>query len=243
MKVKRRLTQWRVAKPLTASPKRAIVSFTFDDFPKSAATTGAQIIENAGGKACFYACTGMAGTHNDTGQLFDAADIHRLLSSGHEIGAHTQTHLDCAGATVRAAMKDIEENIVALEAMGASEPITQFAYPYGETRSDLKRALPDKFAAVRGVLAGVNKKGSDLMQLRSMELTPDSATTERAAEAITEAARRPAWVIVFTHDVRTHPSPYGVTPDALSHLVNLAKQSGAALLTPSQALAEIMAQE
>lgn len=243
MKIKRRMTQWRVATPLPASPRRVIVSFTFDDFPKSAAESGAEIIEKVGGKACFYACTGMAGTRNETGQLFDASDIQRLLDAGHEIGAHTQSHLDCANAPVDTALKDIAANLHALKAMGANEPITQFAYPYGETRFDLKRTLPDRFEAVRGVLAGVNTKGSDLIQLRSMELTPDSTTTDRAAKAIKAAARAPAWIIIFTHDVRSDPSPYGTTPDALAYLANLAIENGAALLTPSQALAEIMAPE
>ncbi len=243
MKVKRRMTQWRVAKPLTANPRRAIVSFTFDDFPKSAAETGAAIIEEAGGKACFYACTGMAETRNETGQIFDASDIQRLLAAGHEIGAHTQSHLDCAVSPVATALNDIAANLDALKAMGVHKPITQFAYPFGETRYDLKRALPGKFTAVRGVLAGVNTKGSDLMQLRSMELTPDRKTTDRAAKAIIAASTDPAWVIIFTHDVGDTPSPYGTTPEALKYLANLATDNGAALLTPSQALAEIMAHE
>ena len=47
-RIRRRLTQWRVAAPLARSPKRPMVTFSFDDFPKSAATNGASIIESVG---------------------------------------------------------------------------------------------------------------------------------------------------------------------------------------------------
>ena len=240
-KLARRMTQWRVAKPLPAAPRRAIVSFTFDDFPVSAATTGADIIEAAGGKATYYACTGMAGTRNETGDLFTAADIVRLAAKGHEIAGHTISHLDCAKAFKGKVMADVNANLAALKQMGHAAPVTQFAYPFGETHIGVKQALVPHFRAARGVLAGVNTKGSDLMQLRALELDANDWTTGRAAKAIEAAAKTPAWVVIFTHDVRSDHSTYGTTPEALTRLTTLARDTGAALLTMSAALDEIEA--
>jgi len=241
-KIRRRLTQWRPAERLGAAPERAIVTFTFDDFPKSAADTGAEIVEAAGGKATYYACTGMAGSVNATGELFTDIDLAALTKAGHEIGAHTDSHIDCAKALRSEILSNVDANLARLKEMGHTAPVTQFAYPYGETRMDIKRAMTCKFEACRGILAGVNGEGSDLMQLRAMELEPGDWTTKRAAAAIEAAARTPTWIVIFTHDVRETPSDYGTTPDALISLARQARDSGAAILNMSDALAEIRGQ-
>lgn len=242
-KIARRLTRWSVAKPLEAAPKQSFICFTFDDFPKSAADTGADILDEAGAKGCFYACTGMAGTANQTGDLFDAGDLKALTAAGHEIGAHTQSHLDCARADTATVLADIDTNLARLSAMGHDYPVTQFAWPYGETRAGLKPQLASRFEASRGVLAGPNRKGSDLMQLSAYELDETQASIERAAAAIDKAAREPAWLFIFTHDVRERHSPWGTRPTALRRLVRLARDTGAALVTPSMALAAIRGKE
>lgn len=238
-KITRRLTQLRAASPMSRSPSRAIVSFTFDDFPKSAVDTGADILDGANAKGCYYACTGLAKKVNATGTLFDENDLNNLHAAGHEIGAHTHNHLDCSQNPVTTVLDDIQRNLNTLKEMGHTAPITQFAYPYGETKYTLKKALIPLFPSVRGILPGVNGRGSDLMQLRAMELTPDSSTTDRAAAAIEAAANDPKWIIIFTHDVSEKPSPFGTTPAALRQLVTLAKDSGAEILTPTAALAKL----
>lgn len=240
-KVRRRLTRWSVACPLDTQPRQSHICFTFDDFPKSAADTGAEILDEADSLGCFYACTGMAGTSNQMGRMFDAEDLTILRLAGHEIGAHTETHLDCARAGAADVMADIETNLANLAAMGHDLPVTQFAWPYGETRAGLKPQLASRFAAVRGVLSGTNRKGADLMQLSAYELDESEASVARAAAAIERAAREPAWIFIFTHDVRDKPSPWGTRPDDLRRLVRLARDTGAEMTTPSMALAGIRA--
>ena len=238
-KVLRRLTQYRAAAPLTRSPDRAIISFTFDDFPKSAAEAGADILGQFGVQGCFYACAGMIGATGPCGVMYDETDLANLLGAGHEIGAHTQTHLDCARAPLKAALADIDAGRTALEARMPGRYISQFAYPYGETRFELKRALSDRYAAARGVLGGLNGKGSDRMQLRAVEIDADAASVDRALAAIADAVAQKRWLILFTHDVRAEHSPWGTTPERLTAVVRAAAESGAALLTPSEALQEI----
>jgi peptidoglycan/xylan/chitin deacetylase (PgdA/CDA1 family) len=235
-KVRRRVARWHSAKPLTAEPHATRICFTFDDFPKSAADTGAEILDEVGAKGCYYACTGMAGTSNHLGELFDEDDLKTLHAEGHEIGAHTETHLDCSQAPDEMVLNDIDANLRRLDEMGHHAVVRQFAWPFGETRAGLKPKLATRFDAVRGIHAGVNLMGSDLMQLRALELNADETSIDRAAAAIEAAAREPAWLFVFTHDVRDAHSQWGTTPAHLRRLARLARDTGAILQTPSLAL-------
>lgn len=234
-KISRRITQWRTADPLGIKPVKPIVSFTFDDFPKSAANEGAGILDHVGGKGTFYACTSLAGTQTATGEQFDKSDIDSLLNSGHEIGAHTHTHLDCSKAKLSDIRLDIELNIRHLEGMGVSN-IHQFAYPYGETRPSLKQELTDWFETARGVLPGINTVTSDRLQLRSFELTPDAKTVRRAAAAIRAAHYNPTWIVIFTHDVSQTPSPFGTYRQDLKQLAEMARDIDADILSVGAAM-------
>ena len=49
-KVQRRMTMWRRANQAFVAPDHPVVTFTFDDFPKSA-LNGADIVEKRGGRA------------------------------------------------------------------------------------------------------------------------------------------------------------------------------------------------
>ncbi len=234
-KIKRRLTQWRVTAPLCIQPDKPIVSFTFDDFPKSAANEGAEILENVNGKGTYYACSSLAGTNTRTGEQFDASDIAALQRSGHEIGAHTHSHLDCSKAKLSDIHDDIALNLRRLSEMGASN-ITQFAYPYGETQIDLKRGLVKDFQSARGVLPGINNAGADRMQLRAFELTPDPRTIQRAGAALRAAQTSPTWIVLFTHDVHQSPSSFGVHSEDLRQLTKMARDIDAEILSVSGAM-------
>ena len=239
-KIKRRLTQWRVTAPLCVKPEKPVISFTFDDFPKSAAEEGAEIIETVDGKATFYACSSLAGKRTTTGLQFDASDIVALEASGHEIGAHTHSHIDCSKAKLRDIHDDIALNIRRLEEMGASK-VTQFAYPYGETQVELKRELIKDFETARGALAGVNTPSSDRMQLRALQLTPNPRTIQRAGAALKAAQKSPSWIIIFTHDVSLTPSPFGVHSEDFRMLTKMARDIGADILSLSGAMEKMRA--
>jgi peptidoglycan/xylan/chitin deacetylase (PgdA/CDA1 family) len=53
-RVSNRLARHFRAAPLRLPGNAPMVSFTFDDVPKSAATVGATILEEYGGRATFY---------------------------------------------------------------------------------------------------------------------------------------------------------------------------------------------
>ncbi len=233
-KIQRRLTQWRFAAPAIASDKTFNVSFTFDDFPMSA-VNGADIVEKHGGRAAFYACTSMIDTYGPYGEMFNIETMLDLEKRGHEIGAHTHTHLDCALANKTTVLSDIENNLNALAESGLKKAPTSLAYPFGETQFNTKKQVIEKFDICRGILPGINVGKVDRAQLRCFELNGDPSTTQRAQHAIESAGKTGGWVIIFTHDVSPSPTDYGTTSAILEDLCKRSIDLGANLLPTTPA--------
>jgi len=232
-KVQRRFVQWRKACQADVAPDRPVVTFTFDDFPKSA-LSGADIVERHGGRAGFYACTSFVGQRSPVmGEMFDGATLAELRARGHEIGAHTHTHLDCARTDLSKVERDIGENLVALAEMGHHETVSAFAFPYGETTYSAKRWVGDVFTTGRGILPGVNIGECDRSQLRAVELGASAMHRRRALAALKTAIGAKGWVFFFTHDVSRAPTDYGAPSDLLEELAQRAVEAGAVLATPT----------
>ncbi len=234
-KAERRLTQLRHAASVSVRPPRPLVSFTFDDFPMSA-MNGADVVETNGGRAAFYASTGLMGsTHPVYGEMFDAAALRTLDERGHEIGAHSHGHADYARLSRGAVKADLTACISHLAAAGVGRALTSFAYPYGETSPAAKRIVADVFGTARGGLPGVNLGECDRGQLRAVPLYLTAASRKRAIEMLDQCLKTNGWLIFFTHDVTAVPSEYGVHPGMLSELAKRAVAGGASLVTPREA--------
>jgi peptidoglycan/xylan/chitin deacetylase (PgdA/CDA1 family) len=232
-KIQRRLVQRLMAAPTQVRPDRPVVTFTFDDFPKSA-LAGADIVEAAGGHAGFFACTSFLGKRNPViGEMFDSATLQELTQRGHEVGAHGHAHLDCAKAGIRAVEKDIGENLVKLTEAGLETTVSSFAYPYGETTFSAKRWVADVFSAARGIASGVNAGAADRGQLKAVELLDTGWARKRAFEMLKTCIRSKGWLIYFTHDVSQTPSPYGVPHELIQELADMAINEGAVLAAPT----------
>ena len=232
-KVERHVVQLRQAARAQIAPDRPVVTFSFDDFPKSA-LNGADIVEKHGGRGGFYACTSLLGQKSPVmGEMFDAAALKELVARGHEIGAHSHSHLDCAKHKLDKVQKDVSENLVALAEAGHAEHVAAFAYPYGETTFAAKRWVSDVFVTGRGILPGVNIGEADRSQLRAIELGASAASRRRAVAALKNCIAARGWLIFFTHDVSPSPSAYGVTNELIEELAKTAVDMGAVLAAPT----------
>jgi peptidoglycan/xylan/chitin deacetylase (PgdA/CDA1 family) len=232
-RVQRRVTTWRKANQAFVAPDRPVVTFTFDDFPKSA-LNGADIVEKHGGRAGFYACTSFMGQRSPVmGEMFDGATLAELRARGHEVGAHTHGHLDCARARLVNIERDIGENLVALAEAGHNETVSAFAYPYGETTYAAKQWIGDVFATGRGILPGLNMGEVDRGQLRAVELGASAMHRRRAHAALDACIARKAWLFFFTHDVGAAPTSYGAPADLIEELAVRTVEAGAVLAAPT----------
>ena len=69
-----------------------LISFTFDDFPRSALLNGGAILKRSGVRGTYYASLGLMGQHTPSGKIFLREDLRELLTQGHELGCHTFGH-------------------------------------------------------------------------------------------------------------------------------------------------------
>src|SRR5271166_4623320 len=105
------------ARPMRVAWPGGVVSFTFDDFPKSALTVGAGILERYGARGTYYAAMGLAGSDGMLGPMFDHNDILAAHRAGHELACHTYSHLDCRGAAKSRIRNEIERNAAEFSAL------------------------------------------------------------------------------------------------------------------------------
>jgi hypothetical protein len=232
-KVQRQTTRWRRGARAQVAPDRPVVTFTFDDFPK-AALNGADIVEKHGGKAGFYACTTFMGRRSPiTGEMFDSTALTDLRVRGHEVGAHSHSHLDCAKARLELVQRDVGENLVALSDAGYMANVSAFAWPYGETTYAAKRWVGEVFSTGRGMRAGINRGECDRSQLRAVELGASAAHRRRAFAALKKCVETKGWLVFFTHDVSGSPSPQGAPSRLVEELSARAVDMGAVLAAPT----------
>jgi peptidoglycan/xylan/chitin deacetylase (PgdA/CDA1 family) len=216
-----------------------MVSFSFDDAPRSAFRTAARVLERHGGRGTYFVCAGTAGQTGFVGQLGDRDDVLAAAGAGHEIACHTYSHLDCGRADGASAQADLDRNAEALRLWGLPQPQT-FAYPYGDVGPAAKRRLADRFALARALHHGLIRAGSDLAQAPAVGIEGELGETI-AARWIDAAAARSAWLILFTHGVEDAPAPYGCTQAAFERLVERTLERGLEIVTVAEGARRVRA--
>lgn len=208
-----------------------LVSFTFDDVPRSACETGTHILERHGIRGTFYVAGGGCGAESPVGTLASLEQIGRIWSNGHEIGCHTFSHPEVPRISLGQLDKEIEQNNAFLRKIDNAIVLRNFAYPYGEMSMRSKRRLEDRFDSCRTVHPGINSGVADLGALRSWPLENAAVDRAKIASLITETVQTNGWLIFYSHDVAAQPSRYGVTPDLLDWAASSAKKAGCVVAT------------
>lgn len=215
-----------------------IVSFTFDDFPRTAFLVGGSILERFGVRGTYYVTGGLMNLSNELGDLYDQQDLHSLLEKGHELGSQTFNHSSCRAVPLMAFRDDVYKGISAVDRVKSHNP-RNFAYPYGHVTFRGKKILGPELASSRSVVPGLNGPYVDLNLLQANRLYGDIDQSKHAEGLIQENVKRKSWLIFYTHDVRPKPSEYGCTPELLEFAVSNAAKSGSRILTVGQAVAEL----
>lgn len=231
-KLRRRYSRLMYRKPLRLALERPMITFSFDDVPATAARAGATVLEAAGLKGVFYLCAGLEDREGPMGRYGSAEDARRLLAAGHEVACHTYSHIDCGQADAEAISSEVELNGRALAERGADR-LVSFAYPYGDVSLAAKRTLGPRFKTLRTVQAGLVTNGCDANQLPAVGIEGEDGEA-KAEHWMALAARRRAWLILYTHDVAETPSPWGCTPGALARLAARAEADGFEVVTMAQ---------
>jgi peptidoglycan/xylan/chitin deacetylase (PgdA/CDA1 family) len=218
-------------RPLELGNSTPMVSIAFDDFPRTALTAGAQILEEAGAKATFYTALGLMGSDNILGPQFVKEDLYHLVERGHELASHTFDHVSARDVSNYEFLENVQRGYDALEADLRLQPSRNFAYPFGCTNLRLKVRVGSRMESCRGNFPGINGPAADLSLLKGNPLYGGIETLPWARDLVDRTVRANGWVIFYTHDVREAPSKFGCTPQLLRELVAEAKKKGCRIMT------------
>jgi peptidoglycan/xylan/chitin deacetylase (PgdA/CDA1 family) len=235
-RVSNRLARHFRAEPLRLSGDAPMVSFTFDDVPLSAATIGASMLEDFGGRGTFYVSGSLVSQSSGHWDGIGADGIVALHRMGHEIACHTFSHRRAIELDAAAMAAEIAQNQRYFRELDASIRLENFAYPYGLASVSLKGQLKDTFRSSRGILPGANSGTIDLQFLRATPLINQHIDESGIERAFDETVATGGWLIFYGHDVASTPSPYGCTPALLRHALDAAKRSNIPLVTVAEAL-------
>jgi peptidoglycan/xylan/chitin deacetylase (PgdA/CDA1 family) len=235
-RVSNRLSRYFCTTPFKLRNTRPMVSFTFDDFPDSAATTGASILDRYDAKATFYVSGSQVDKWSDHWQGVAADNILELHRGGHEIACHTFSHVRATDLDAARLATEIEENRRYLLGLNPSMRIENFAYPYGLGSVWRKAQLAKTFRSSRGIIPGINSGVVDLQYLRSTPLINHHIDEERIDGVFDALVDTNGWLIFYGHDVAGEPSPYGCTPLLLRYALDAATKRNVAIMTVAGAL-------
>jgi len=231
-----RLVRTRAARMVNERP---IISFTFDDFPKSAVHNGASILERRGLAGTYFLSRSFNGARVDGIDYYDLADLRRLIDNRHEIGCHTASHFHVPQVTRARLLEDIAANAEFLAKHFGDLRMMTFAFPFGDLDLPSKLLLQGRFAACRSTLPSINRAVADLGALRAERLYSRLTDAGAVRSLIDRSARPKSWLIFYTHDVDDDPSPFGCAPALLEAAVETALAAGCFVLPVREALRNI----
>ncbi len=214
-----------------------LVSFAFDDFPRTAYAVGGSILRNLGIRGTFYVAMGLMNGTNSLGDQFHLEDLYSAAADGHELATHTFHHTSSRTAALEVFLEDVREGYKAMSEIPDLPVSANFAYPNGHVTLAAKRAVGREMLSCRGVYGGLNGSVVDLNLLRANSLYGGMDSLGEVRSLLRDNERRNGWLIFYTHDVRRTPSAYGCTPELLESVVRQAIERSMKILPVGEVLA------
>lgn len=226
-----------------------IATITFDDFPHSAWTAGAPVLENYGIRGTYFVSAAFspqtlrrspAAGLTEGVRYFELEDIVAAYAQGHEIGCHSFDHINAPLQTNAQLEQSIRSNARFVKGLLGDVTMTSFAFPQGQANIRTKRLLSRRFAVCRGTWPGVNAGSFDLALLRCVNLNSFTLQKYPVSQLINKVKARNGWIIFNTHDVSAAPSRWGCTPELLNSVVSELVNNGIEILSMKDALKHVV---
>jgi len=207
-----------------------LISFTFDDFPRSALTVAGEILNRYGVAGTYYASLGLMGKHASAGKIFEEQDLALLLKQGHELGCHTFDHFNAWETKPQIFEDSVAQNRRALQQILPEARFRSLSYPKLPPRPLTKRRVGRQFTCCRCGGQKLNSEIVDSNHLWGFFLEKSRDNLDAVKELIDRNRKLRGWLIFATHDVCEEPSPYGCTPGFFEEVVRYSVSSGAQVL-------------
>lgn len=216
-----------------------VVTFTFDDFPRTAYTVGGKILRDFDTRGTFYAAFGLMNSTNSSGDQFCLDDLHSLVADRHELASHTFHHVSSHTTSACGFLQEVREGCAALQQIPGLTISNNFAYPLGAVTVRTKREVGKEMLSCRGNYHGVNGPVVDASLLRANPLYGDTDQLDFVRRLVRDNEKSTGWLIFYTHDVRKSPSPYGCTPTLLESAIKVVLDSSMKILTVDEILSRV----
>jgi len=237
--LQRRLARWCSRRPFRIEMEKPIISFTFDDFPRSALLIGGALLHDRQFSGTYYASFGLMGRKAPTGKIFIREDLNRLVNQKHELACHTFDHFDSWNTEPSEFAASLRRNQSALASLLGGSSFTTFSYPISWPRPETKRRVAARFECARGAGQTFNAGTADLNYLKAFFIEQSRDNIDFIERTIEANARAKGWLIFATHDVCDSPTRFGCTPGLFERILDKSVQSGASILSVETALRTI----
>ena len=214
-----------------------LISLTFDDNWSSTFQYASPLLARYAYKGTFY----VNPLTLDTKQYMTTSNMQSLLRAGNEIASHGLKHIN---------FTTVNRTEASFELSSAARFIQQqtgvrhgdFATPFGESDAGVDAAIKRFYQSNRGTQDGVNtRQNFDPYNLQVLFVS--SATTpSQIQQAIAEAKRYNAWLILVYHQVQYTQAPDAITPEDFNSQLQIIKTSGLQVRTVAAALQELYPQ-
>jgi peptidoglycan/xylan/chitin deacetylase (PgdA/CDA1 family) len=206
------------------------VSFTFDDFPRSALYNGGAILQRFGLTGTYYTSLGLMGKQTPTGEMFLREDLSCVQAQGHELGCHTFEHCDAWETNPSIFEQSVIKNRDSLNQFLPGASFRTLSYPISVPRPFTKQRIEKYFACCRCGGQTFNSGTADLNYLAAYFLEKTRENPAAIKDVIQRNRNARGWLILATHDVAEDPTSYGCTPKQFEQVVLFALDSGARIL-------------
>ncbi|MGH7321491.1 MAG: polysaccharide deacetylase family protein [Candidatus Rokuibacteriota bacterium] len=129
-----------------ADPGGNLAAVTFDDGFADNATIARSILEEVGVPGTFFVVTGLLGAAMRTSAgpftLMAPTQVKALATAGHEVGAHSVTHVPLTELPTPQARREVVDSRRYLEDL-LGRPVTSFSYPKGRLNHQVQQFVQE----------------------------------------------------------------------------------------------------
>ena len=210
---------------------RGLVTITIDDGWRSTYINAFPILDAAGLKTTNYIITGR---FNATGYI-GPQEVLSLQARGHEIGAHSRSHLDLAPMTQVQLQSEVAGSRTDLLNIGV-QSVTTFAYPFGIYTPGIVQVVREAgFASARATDGGLNMPTGDRFTLKRQSVG-GAVTLAHVQSWVDSAVENRAWLILLVHHVDTTIGDFSITPQLFQEIVTYLVNKQVRVVTMAQGL-------
>jgi peptidoglycan/xylan/chitin deacetylase (PgdA/CDA1 family) len=184
-----------VTKPGPLRWDQPLVSITFDDGWQSVYDHALPLLAQHDFRSTQYVNASSLETPN----FMNAAEVQQLHAAGHEIAAHSYSHVDLTSIGTNQLDKELRKGQEMLAA--ADLGTVDFAPPFGRSDPQVDWYANQYFDTVRGTRGGINTRQNLNPRDLLVFYVTDETTPDSLAAALAETSRVNGWLIVVYHQI------------------------------------------